>query len=334
MLLPPEPSRAAPPPSAPATVGTARVAYHGWPTCLRLTNRVAEVIIAPAVGRILQFHFLGQEDVFWENPALAGHAPDPRSDEWGNFGGDKSWPAPQSDWPNVTRRSWPPPAGFDAVGVAAEVGRAGAVVLTSPVDADYGIRTVRRVVLDPEKPILRITTRYEKVTGPPRQVSVWVITQLRDPEVVDIPLPRPSRFAGGYQKQSEALPRDLKVDDGMVSLRRGASAGTKIGTDASVLIWEGRTVGLHIDAPRVPAAEYPDGGCSAEVWTNPDPLPYVELEMLGPLRTLRAGDRLEATNTYTLFRCDPRSAPRGPAGETGASRAGDGRAANSTGPRH
>ena len=34
--------------------------------------------------------------------------------------------------------------------------------------------------------------------------------------------------------------------------------------------------------------EYPDRGASAEVYTNPDPKEYVELEMLGPLARLLA----------------------------------------------
>ena len=51
----------------------------------------------------------GEKDgPFWENPALFGKAPDPGSKEWLNFGGDKSWPAPQIDWPNTTPRAWPP----------------------------------------------------------------------------------------------------------------------------------------------------------------------------------------------------------------------------------
>ena len=48
--------------------------------------------------------------------------------------------------------------------------------------------------------------------------------------------------------------------------------------------------------------EYPDRGASAEVYTNPDPKSYVELETLGPLVTLRAGERITQTNTYTLMR--------------------------------
>ena len=49
-------------------------------------------------------------------------------------------------------------------------------------------------------------------------------------------------------------------------------------------------------------AEYPDEGSSAEVYTNSDPLKYVELEMLGPLQTLKVGDSVSQTNTYTLSR--------------------------------
>jgi hypothetical protein len=59
---------------------------------------------------------------------------------------------------------------------------------------------------------------------------------------------------------------------------------------------------VRIDSPRIAAGGYPDQGSSAEVYTNPNPLRYVELEMLGPLATLNVGDKIERTNTYTLFR--------------------------------
>ena len=58
---------------------------------------------------------------------------------------------------------------------------------------------------------------------------------------------------------------------------------------------------LRIDSPRVPETDYPDSGSSAEVYTNPNPLQYVELEMLGPLHTMKVGDKIERRNTYTLF---------------------------------
>ncbi|MBE7499881.1 MAG: hypothetical protein HS113_06140 [Verrucomicrobiales bacterium] len=98
--------------------------------------------------------------------------------------------------------------------------------------------------------------------------------------------------------------------DGLLSLRRHPGRGEKIGNDAGALLWVGENQMLLVECPRTPDGEYPDGGASAEVWTHPDPLPYIELETLGPLQTLDVGDRLERTNTYTLLRrshADPRA---------------------------
>jgi hypothetical protein len=113
---------------------------------------MVEVLIVPAVGRVMQFRFVGEEDgQFWENRAMDGKKPDSKATEWGNFGGDKTWPAPQEDWPKVTKRGWPPPPAFDSMPVKAEAFGAG-VTLVSPIDPNYGIRTKRLVMLDPNKP--------------------------------------------------------------------------------------------------------------------------------------------------------------------------------------
>jgi len=59
---------------------------------------------------------------------------------------------------------------------------------------------------------------------------------------------------------------------------------------------------LRIDSARQDGEQYPDNGSSAEIFTNPDPQAYVELEVLGPLQNLKPGDRAEQTSTYTLIR--------------------------------
>jgi hypothetical protein len=88
----------------------------------------------------------------------------------------------------------------------------------------------------------------------------------------------------------------------VVALIRNPKASHKIGTEASTLLWIGDNSALRIDSPRLPLAQYPDRGSSAEIYTNPDPLKYVELEMLGPLRGMGSGDSIEQVNIYTLFR--------------------------------
>jgi hypothetical protein len=175
------------------------------------------------------------------------------------------------------------------------------VVLTSPVDLYYGLRVVRRVRLDPDRPVMTIVTTCERVSGAPAPVGIWIITQLREPAAVILPRPAKSIFAQGFTLLGPGKrPPTLKVGPDRLLLRRDPQAAYKIGSDAGNLLWIGERFVCRIDSPRTAGAEYPDQGSSAEVWTNPDPLPYVELEMLGPLRPLKPGDTLSQTNTYAL----------------------------------
>ncbi len=293
-------------PQASSRITVQKISYRNWQDSLVLSNGTVEVVIVPAIGRVMQFRFAGEEDgPFWENAELFGKSPDSKSSAWGNFGGDKTWPAPQSDWPKLTPRSWPPPVAFDSMPVTAEI-RSNAVAkmveLISPVDPHYGIRTRRLVVLDSKRPQMTITTTYEKFEGNPVTVGVWIITQMKDPQAVHILTPKDAIFAKGYTEQSKQLPAGLKRQGRLLSLVRDPKNSTKIGTDASSLVWIGEKYKLRIDAPRLAKETYPDQGSSAEVYTNADPLKYVELEMLGPLKTMKVGDRLEHTNTYTLSR--------------------------------
>ena len=278
------------------------ITYHGWTNAIRLGNGQVEAILVPAVGRVMQFRFAGESDgPFWENPTMFGKAPASDAKEWGNFGGDKTWPAPQADWGKLTPRDWPPPAAFDAVPVEAKVS-GNTVTLVSPVDPHYGIRTIRTVELDPLQPTMTIRTAYEKIQGAPVKVSIWIITQLKDPVAAFMSVPQPSLFPEGYNLQSKQAPPNLRMEGPLISLARARQTPCKIGNDAGSLVWLGGKWVLRIESPRVPGAEYPDHGSSAEIYTNPDPLPYVELELLGPLRTLKPGDRMERVSTYTLSR--------------------------------
>jgi hypothetical protein len=285
-----------------ASRGASRVNYHGWPNSYVLSNGKVEAVVVPAIGRIMQFGFAGDEGVFWENRALDGQAPDPNAEKWINFGGDKTWPAPEAEWAKHTgRKEWMPPPAFDSMPVQAQPGVLG-VTLISPLDPHYGIKTHRRIELDGNEPVMRVTTTYEKVSGKPARVGVWTITQLKDPVGVYVPISPDTIFTDRYALLSQSSPPTLKVGAGLISLKRDAKSSYKIGSDAGALLWVGAKYALRIDAPRQRKAEYPDQGSSVEVYTNPDPLQYIELETLGPLKTLKVGERLEHTVTYTLIR--------------------------------
>ena len=285
-----------------AKITVTKTNYQGWRDSYILSNGQVEAVVVPKVGRIMQFRFKGGEATFWENNQVYGKAPNVKSEEWGYFGagGDKTWPAPQSAWEKITGTAWPPPATFDSVPFTAKVNRH-EVTLISPIDPFYGIRVYRKITLEPRKPVMKVTTTYEKVKGKPQNVSVWIVTQLCDPVKVYAALPQPSIFPEGYNKQSENLAANLKVNNGLLSLTRDRNKSHKIGSDAGTLLWMGKKVAVRIDSPRVPGASYPDNNSSAEIYTNLDPKAYVEIEFLSPLKTLRVGQKMDLTTTYTLI---------------------------------
>jgi hypothetical protein len=250
----------------------------------------------------MQFGFVGDEGVFWENRDLDAQSGSWEAEKWINFGGDKTWPAPEAEWSKQTRRKdWRPPPAFDSMAVQARLESRG-IALVSPVDPYYGIQTYRRITLEDNQPVMRVTTTYEKVSGKPFRVGVWTITQLKDPLGVYVPLSPETILPKRYALLSQTSPPDMKIASGLISLTRDPTASYKIGADSGTLLWVGAKHALRVDAPRQRKAEYPDQGSSVEVYTNPDPLQYIELETLGPLQTLKVGERMEHTVTYTLIR--------------------------------
>lgn len=256
----------------------------------------------------MQFRLAGDATgTFWENRTLDGQLHNPAAGEWLNFGGDKCWPAPQSAWNHQQGHAWPPPYAFDASPVQA-IADSSALVLKSPVDPAWGIQVVRHIELEPGQPLMRIETEYRKLHGSPVKVGIWTITQMQEPERVFMLLDSRSKFGDGYVRLLDAEPAELRIHDlgtggRLLSLARHRRENTKIGADGASMAWIGSTCAVRIDHEPGPGP-FPDGGCSIEVYTNADPLPYVELETLGPVASLSAGDRIRHTATYTV---SPRS---------------------------
>ena len=302
-------SPAAPPPPPAVTID--KGSFHGW-DALFLRNGVAEVTVVPAIGRLMQIALRngraeGDSDgaaapgPFWSHPGIG---PDLGGDEngWINFGGDKAWPAPQSRWEAIVGKGWPPPRTFDASPFEAKIG-ADKVEILSAVDPAYGVRVRRTIALDRTAPIVTVETSYEKVEGAPIRVGVWTITQLGSPERLFMRLPARSAFPGGFALRLPERPKDLVVEGRLLSLARDPAAKTMLASDGDALLWVGGAAHLLIEVvtnPHDPAGEWPDGA-HAQIYTSSDEaLPYVELELLSPLRDLRSGERASLRVRYTL----------------------------------
>ncbi len=272
--------------------------YLGWSNSIVLRNATSEAIIVPDIGRIMQFRMLLLENgPFWENSVLAGRQPSANAWETtGSFGGDKAWPAPQSVW------GWPPPRGFDSERYVGSI-KNHSVLLTGPVDPTFGMIVNRSISLHPDEPLLRVSTTFEKVTGSNSMTGIWVVTQVKEAEQIVLPVPKSSIFAKGYLPLGP-IPKNLRITNDLITLKRSTEASCKIGNDAGSILWVGTNCLLLVESPRLPQLpqdRYPDGGCSAEVYTNPNPTPYIELELLAPLTRLSQGQSAQSVSFYSLF---------------------------------
>ena len=294
--------------SEPKTVAVSHSDFHGWKAIV-LRNRVAEIVIVPDIGRVMQFNLVDDEGrtvpgPFWNNPTLDKNmAADVEA--WRNYGGDKAWPAPQSDWPKVAGRGWPPPTGFDAAAFTVTM-KDHQVELESSVDSNYGVRIRRTISLDSQKPMATIKTDYEKVSGTPVRISVWTITQLASPDRAFILLPQHSQFPPGYVNLIPPAPSNVKVEERLLSLSRDLTRKVKIGSDGERLLWVGSGADLLLENKTTNsdgnAAEWPEQGSHSQIYTSPgDEVKYVEFELLERLRDLEPGQHSSLEVEYTLI---------------------------------
>jgi len=284
--------------------------YHGWTNAIYLSNGLVEAFIVPPAGRVMQFRWAGTTNgPFWENSLLYGHTS--TTTNWsttGAFGGDKAWPAPQTDWSG----GWPPPSGFDGQPYTYGITN-GVVTITSPVDSSYEIQVTRTIQLLFNQAVMVINTVFHRVAAASenKPVGIWVITQVSDPGAnslgIYVPVPANSIFAPtNYleRESTQVMPNNWVSTSDFIYFTRNLTSQTELGFDAGSLAWVGSNWMLRIDGPRVPGlnkTNYPNSGCSTSVYTNPDPVAYEELEFFAPLTNLVVGQSMSFSTTYNLF---------------------------------
>lgn len=313
-------ARAAAPTLAPAT-------YNGR-AAFRLSDGKTEAVVVPELsGRVLRYGFVGGPNRLWNAPAGKTF----NETEWKNWGGDKTWPAPQSAWPvYLPQGAWPPPPSYDSLPHPAEAlpaqaasaaGGATRFLLrtTGPVMVGWGVRCVRDYGFDTATGefVIRATFRKEPAgTGAAseaRQIAAWNVTQIVPPDAAFAPLNPQSTYKNNFHWFGGARPREARTEAVSPALLRfvPTTGFYKLGADvtngAVVAVKDG--VALRLQATRVAGATYPEGadgnGFPLTIWNQGEtdaPARYVELELMSPLTIMRAGDSLSHTVRWSLHR--------------------------------
>ncbi len=261
---------------------------------LRLSNDVIEVAASTAYGpRILHAGLVGGDN-------LMAQLPDAKL-EWrpgADFsmrGGHRLWIAPE-----VRDMTYTPDDG--AVEIMQLAGRVGLGVPAAP---SIPFRREMDIELHPSRPRLRITHRLTYAGESTAVAAPWAITMLPADGIVLLPLLRgapgqlqPDRnfVLWPYTSINDPL---LHFSDDAVIVSGGRSTPTKVGT-SGVAEWSayvrGRTA-LIKRAVTDASAHYPDKGAALQCYANAN---FMELETLGPLRTMAPGDSAEHIEDWEI----------------------------------
>lgn len=279
-----------------------------------LSNGVIDVAVSAKTGRIIYFAFANRGNLLWADPD-AGNA---KPGDWQNWGGDKVWIWPQSEFEQRMGRGWPPPGDPPSTPYIITDELDGGITMTSPIIPEYGVRLVRTISLAPGQPMMTVTNRFHviddaKVTG----IGLWNVTQIPAPkEIVAQPIyPRtplgtvretfPKPLNDG--KPAWPPPQPSLTALGEVILTRPTSGNAKIGIDADRFRVQSGDTFLTQKAEFTPTTGELEPSERAQLYTDPaSPKtgPYVELEFITPKWTAEDAKNGELKVTWTLWKPD------------------------------
>lgn len=309
------------------------ISFHGW-DAIKMSNGIIEAIAVPEIGGRLMNVSLGTHQFLFANPNLLGkrftfeeYAGDGTILNWKNFGGEKTWPAPQG-WDDSSQWAGPPDPVLDSGkyipnhSVQEDIAK---LTMTSPPDKRSGLRIHRSISMEPNSSRLHLTLTFENISDGEVTWSIWDVAQL------DCALPQggankdccvylPVDMGNGkpywvmYGEDNPQYVVDFQPD--LMMLKYLGMVG-KIGvkTRAGWVAFCNQSAGysLCMQFPQYDNLAYPDNGATIECWTEspgaPSPVPIespgylMEVEVLSPLYTLQPGETCTQTIDWCLTQC-------------------------------
>lgn len=284
------------------------VEFRGWTNAWRLSNAACELVVVPDITHIMWFSLKGGSNLLWVSDEAHGGVVQEPAVRWHNFGGDKVWPTDESNWRPVMKRRWPPSYEFDG-GCGSAQPVPGGLRLESPEDPAFGAVCVREFVMDPVNPLVVMRQWFEKRHGEAVPMMFWTISQVRPAAANILPLSERSGSNSGYcvlgvlSNVASAVEGDwLKLVNHGSFCQKAGVGWRQAGDNGWVAsLFRDEEVLLVQSHARVPGAVYPDQGCQAEIFTGSQEFSlYTELELMGPMMRLAAGERLSHDVVWQL----------------------------------
>lgn len=278
-----------------------KVEFNGWQNCVRLANDEVELIVTTDIGpRIIRFGYIGERNMFSE---FAGQQGTQGEDEWLIRGGHRFWIAPEIK---------PDTYELDNVPINSKLIEGG-VKTSQPPGSILGLGKMMDITLSSDFNRVNIIHTLINDSGQTRQVSPWALSVMAPDGMAIIPLPKYiSHTEKVLPNQQWSLWGYTDFTDSRWSLgkkyiffRQDRLKGpNKLGL-AHREGWIAYLLDEFMFVKHFTwqdAADYPDNGVNFEIFSNEDML---ELESLGPLVNLDAGEYMTHTEQWSLFRNVP-----------------------------
>ena len=294
--------------------------HKGW-DAWQLQSGQLELALVPQVGgRIMGMIWRGHDFSFTQ-PEREGRVEDlstvqdvhakKRKMGFPLWGGDKTWLSPQTRWtdgvPFLDLDSGP----YD---VTVEHGGPDAAVIrmTSQVCRETGVQITRTLTVSSGTHDWIVTHRLLNASSTEVQWGVWDVSMVLKPGKVYLPRRASSQYPDGvktFAEEGESVQvRDKVVDElgNLAVIHCSDARAFKFGVDAKEgwMLGVLDVAGLGLVGYRKQVSVYGDQlyghGCVAEVY-NSDRYPYFEMEIHGPVISLRPGETFELEERQALF---------------------------------
>jgi hypothetical protein len=317
---------------ADAVTATTASNYHGWGwQALVLGNGLVTLAVVPAAGgRVLQYD-LGHHPFLWVNPAEQGKTYAPAEDDpFHDFGGYKTWLAPQFAWKRGLGAAPPAPhldCGLWSASITAQDAGAAVIESESPIETfsewnAAGLQFARRYTLVRGSTRVHVEQTLRNTGKISTVVALFDDTQLLgahegaidyDRFWIYYPLNRASAFgARGYM----AFPGlsagygdgqwRSSSDDGIGAVQYLHRSG-RVGADADggwmCYVDEREGYAYAKRFTYQPGKHYPEGGTSIAVATS-DRQPTLSMQVMSPMVDLAAGTAFTFVEDWYATRID------------------------------
>jgi hypothetical protein len=304
-------------PSRPHPTTVSQIEFHGWRDAVRISNGIVDVVVVPAIGRVMAYQFTGHPETnpLWINPDTCGRPPS-AAVVWSNYGGDKLWPAPQGEWGHYLHqsRNWPPDPAIDP-GQFHVIRIRNGIRLSGTRSAAFGLQISRDIVMPPggtHVTLVDTFVRTREVTPSiaPLPVGIWSVTQTRGDEAAYVPFDPTSKVGRhGYIGIREGTPEpgvesNWHARGAMLVVTVHPGKLTKVGVDDSagwIAGVDGNKVMFSERFTYSKSGPYLDNGTDAQVFTLNRPA-YLEIELHSPGRNLKAGETMSRSVVWQLQR--------------------------------